>query len=522
MMAGKLERAAVLLISATLIDFSICAEVSNIQDKTLESQVAANPNSSEDSDLADLNPDLLLNDDASERKADSIPNRGLRRLSLGDAIARLEKTGVEIKELESRLQDAEATYRRAKFEYWVPEINLSYNYGAETTLMRYKGTSPEIKDTRDRWLSPTSNTLNLNLFKYDLYSGGIPTLRLELASRDYQKNLADVKNAREQLTRDLVKKYFDAAIAKKIYLASLRSIELWRNIKKIYSVSQIKRNNNQRNDSDDSSVLEIEISDAEQKAQDFYTVYEDALTELNLTIGEPADQGYEFISELKYAELTLSLREVLEQIEKTSANSRDLQFQIDSQRISSQIRRLEQLAVGTVSFSGINVSYNFSKAPTNFIGQTKQVTAGDTGGSSNINVSLGLSFSMNILGPNGFMNSFQAEEEARQVKALENQARNQKRNWTKEAIGIYNKLRDNQKTLKRAEASIQMSISILDSILEKVSRGESISQSDLKEVVIGGTDRVVDELTARKSDLEGRIALDNLMGLDTMKLNRGP
>jgi hypothetical protein len=61
----------------------------------------------------------------------------------------------------------------------------------------------------------------------------------------------------------------------------------------------------------------------------------------------------------------------------------------------------------------------------------------------------------------------------------------------------------------------------LDELLERVSGGSNISQFELKESVIGGTDRVIEALVAKKNELEVRLALDSLMGVDTLNFFEG-
>lgn len=477
-----------------------------------------------DAELLKLDPQLATPPETEStgkvKKATPSAKGRIQKLTLFDALSKFEAVGVELKELASALEETESAYRRAQFEFWAPEVSLNYSYSAGHTLARYKGTFPDEEKSRERQFSPESNSLTLTLFRYDLYSGGVPSLQLELAAKEYSKSRSDTALAKEQLKRDLIKKYFDAQLAKEAYEAAVRGVEMWKTVKTIYKLQAQKTSKKNSSKNDDDSAIDIEINDAEQKAQDLASEFETAATELNLTIGEPPERKFEYSTELKYTPFKMNLKGVLEQIERSSPQANDLRFKIESQRIRSQLSRIEKLPLANISFSGLNLSYNFSQSTTGAAGKAVAVTAGDSS-SSNINLSLGLNFKMNILGPSGLFDNLAREEEEKNIRSLQNLYLTSKRNWVKEGTGLYKRLKDQQKTLARAEKSLSITVSLLDELLERVSGGSNISQFELKESVIGGTDRVIEALVAKKNELEVRLALDSLMGVDTLNFFEG-
>lgn len=440
-----------------------------------------------------------------------------RPLALRTAFQKYEESGIEFKQIRSDLEEAEMAYTKAKFVYWAPRVSLSYKYGFNHTLKRYKGSFPDVGSSRDYVASPTENKLDINLFSYDIYAGGIPSLNLETAWREYQFAVSRIKQKRENLKRQLIQKYFAAKISKSAHQAALRGIEMWKNIKKTYEIINKSGQSRQNNTESGTSDIEIEINDAEQTAQDKLREYEDAETELNLLLGEQSDTKYAYVTKLKFQPLNLQLKNVIDQINEASPQALEVKNKLELQRISSQKLRLEKLTRPTISFSGLNLSYRFSKNSTQFTGLQNSLTTSDSE-SSNINLSMAFEFNMNILGESGFFNHLEAEEETRLIRSLENEVNSKRRESIKEGITTYKRLSDTKRTRKRAERSLRLSISILDGFLEKISSGEKISNSDLKNSVINSTDRIIDALKAKKSELDDRLALDELMGTDTVKL----
>lgn len=439
----------------------------------------------------------------------------VENLSLQQALEKLRYQGPEIIQLKSELQGYEEAYRKAKYSYWMPSGDFTASIDSQSTVARFKGAFPEAGGTQDKFFGPTSGSASVTLFKYTISDGGLATLELEKNKLEYEAKVKEVTLKRNKTERDLVKSYSKIRTLTEQLDVSYRGYQLWQTVEQLMAAGA-GAGSGGLSESDKNEV-KIQLNDAEKDFGNYASALLEEYGVLNTLLGEPPQKRYNLSTEIKYAPLEYSQEDALAQIEKTSLDAVQKRYELQSERIASQKEIMDLGFRPKLEFGGLVFKYNFMQNSSGSAGVPTTVTAGDDN-SSNFNVSFSMSISANLFGPEGFFKHFAREESQRRLLAKEQEIRALRLSWQKRLNDSFNDLSKSRNDLRLGEASLKDVTRNLDLFLDRLSKGEKTSVRDIKDAVGESLKRNIDLLEKRHEALGKRVDLDELLGVDTMKL----
>ncbi len=437
----------------------------------------------------------------------------VENLSLQQALEKLRNQGPEIIKLKSELQGYEEAYRKAKYIYWMPSGDFTASIDSQSTVARYKGAFPDAGGTQDKFFGPTAGSASITLFKYTISDGGLATLELEKNKLDYEAKVKEVTLKRNKVERDIIRSYSKIRTLTEQLDVSFRGYQLWQTVEQLMAASAGSGGLSES----DKNEVKIQLNDAEKDFGNYASALLSEYGVLNTLLGEPPQKRYNLITEVKYAPLEYSQEDALAQIEKTSLDGIQKRFELQSERISSQKEIMDLGFRPKLEFGGLVFKYNFMQNSSASTGVPTTVTAGDDK-SSNFNVAFSMSISANLFGPEGFFKHFAREERQRKLLAKEQEMIALRLSWQQKLNDSFNALSKSRNDLRLGEASLKDVTRNLDLFLDRLSRGEKTSVRDIKDAVGESLKRNIDLLEKRHEALSKRVDLDELLGVDTMKL----
>ncbi len=322
--------------------------------------------------------------------------------------------------------------------------------------------------------TPTGTQTTLALGQYTLFNFGKDRDNYEKAKLSVERNRQTMKEAERQVRFDVTSKFYELKtkqdlldISKRTVTSAKAVVDL---IRSRIAVGKAKEN--------DLSSAEVDLLTAQNQFLGDETVYIQTLWALNTILGDGINHKYLVKAKIDFKKMKLTMEEALKIFQLNSPAMRDAKASLEGARIDYRLAQKNSLPLPTVTFSGITLGYA--------MGNTKSTQIRDTTGAStsgNLDVSAGLSFTIPLLGPTGFLGGRTrraaeiAEEKAEIAMRLAS-------NTTEISVrDIFTRFAQQEEQIQNAQKIYKDAGKIFESALAGLQGSANLNRLDLKDAI---------------------------------------
>ncbi len=427
----------------------------------------------------------------------NVPHEKPEPLTMAKALAKANRNNPTLCSRRLQQELFEINYDEAWRKMWLPQIGVNLGTNAAYTMMELPGSAAANAGGRQHG-SPYS-TASLQLGQYNIYNFGRDADTLKSSQLEVDRSRENMHEIERLVRFQVIQAVFNFKTRQDLLDASLRSVE------SAEAVHDLVKNRlaNGRAQRADQTSSNIDLLNARAILLQNQTAYSQALWDLNLVLGDPIGHPYDVKSEVKFIKLRMSLEETLEIYRKNAPVLKDAVMALEQRRAELRLAQKNALPLPTVSFSGLNVGYNF--AP-----QGTQLNR-DPG---NLNFQVGLNLTIPIVGDGGFLfgralRTAEVREESAELD-VKNAAN------TNEVRGrvLYTGILQTEATVNLNQNIFKQSAEFFDSALNQLQSKNAFNRLDLKNALEQLRSA---ELNLTSSVLEHynlKLQLANLIGVD--------
>ncbi|MDC0255372.1 TolC family protein [Bacteriovoracales bacterium] len=430
-------------------------------------------------------------------------------LSLSRAIELGLQYSFEVKERRHGDQVEELRYNLKKRSFYLPKINVYAQNTISHTLLRAKssdGTHPlkfPDEETDIRSNMAKEGAIGIEVSEFNFFNFGKDRDDLKRASLDLKRNGLGSKNFFMNYKFRITRAYF--RLKEAIDKIELAKNELALN-KAVYELANQKKKSGLKSDVD-LLFSKSEMMNSQKNEKLSKRFYSKLLFEFNFLLGQPLQQDYKLVTEMTYRPLKATLQDLLKWIE-VAPTLMEAKINLNQTKLSLRSTWKDLIPFPKVSLSGLRYGHAYGKKT----GGTVQQFSGSSS-SSNMDLRVGIDFSLPLVGENGLFNRFGVRSAELEVERAKNQVKMARMQAQGEIVGQYNDLKSQEEQIVGLKKSLKNSSLLLDKVFEAYKKGK-IQGSQMRQAIGGSTQSNKELKGAILAHMEAKMALAMAIGME--------
>ncbi|MGK5084095.1 TolC family protein [Bdellovibrionota bacterium FG-1] len=426
---------------------------------------------------------------------------GAEPLTLEKAIKRAVANNRPMQAQRLSLRSSEIGYDNAWDQMFMPGIALRLNSTSTYTVGHLPGDLHTAQGNATDLHGYPASSAGLTLGSYTLFNFWRDWNAYEQARLDWTRTKEMFSESVRQLRFQVTTQFFTLKIEQEKVDAGKRSVDIAEAIVELVK-SRVKKGS--ATESDVSSAT-VDLLNSQNDLGSRMTAAKMALWTLNQTLGDPIDTLYAVQGAIQFVPLKLTPDQALKIYMDQSPSMKNAKKDLKKADLSVEVAEKSQLPLPTISFSGITVGYT-----NGYYGSGHEYTSGS---GVNLDVSAGISLSIPILGPGGFLGSRNVE--SARISRTQTEL-NYQETGNRDAVNIYNAIYRIQRTeeaIANNKQTFERSTALLDSLVGKLS-SETTSRLEIRDAINQARSSEIQLLDTNLGHLNDKLGLAALIGLD--------
>lgn len=319
----------------------------------------------------------------------------IESLNLNQALTRARTGSRQLKINELVLESEELNFDDAWDRMYIPRISLNASVESVKQIGVMPGSSAETLGATGINYGYPYSRLSIDIGQYTLFN----FWRDQLA---YEKSRLGFDRAKERYAEldrntrfNIIRTYFLLWTTQEKLDAAKRSYMVASAILDLVN-SQVRLGKAGQNEISSASVDKLFAATQVNEIQSFVVQTQ---RQLALLLGDPVDTQYKLSSAIKYAQIQLSEKQIVDTIERTSPQVRDAKLLTRTSQIDLEIAEKTRLPIPTISLSGISIGMT-----NQLYGSKSYTTSTATYNPGAIDIAAAVTLSLPLYGEGGFMN----------------------------------------------------------------------------------------------------------------------
>ena len=450
----------------------------------------------------DITTSIAFSEERDPEKMLEQVNVRIEKLTLNIALDRAMRRNRTIQGLRLGLRGSEIGYDNAWDAMFLPSVNLVAASNSSMTVGHVPGAVNDAnQNTTDVHGFPTSS-LSLQLASYTLFN--------------FWKDWAVYEQARINWVRQK-EQYFEAIRAQRNqitvaffkYGTELEKLEAAKqSVDTAEAVVELVKSQLRLKKADQSAVSssEVDLLSAQTALNQQVVSTKSQLWTLNQLLGDPIGNQYVIEERVRFIPLKLQVDEALKIYFQNSPNIKDRKKDVKFSEMGLELSQKNRLPLPKVTFTGLTLSYgNNYYDNSNYFGPSTN--------SANLDISVGVSLSLPLLGPGGL---FQGRTIEQSQIAMDQSDLSYLTTVNSDSVTIHQTIEQivqAEKGVQISQDSFKKSSEVLDKLSSDLTT-VAINRLELRDAISTARNSKIQEEDSIINHLQSKLSLAQLIGVD--------